>query len=394
MQYRIKTFNAVSEKGLSLFEKNRYVVGDNITEPHAILVRSAELHEVKWDPITLIVGRAGAGTNNIPVTKLTQLGIPVLNTPGANANAVKELVIAGLLLASRHICQAWNYTLQLKGSDEEIHKEVEKNKKQFKGFELQGKTIGIIGLGKVGVKVANATIALGMKVKGFDPTITIENAWELSPLVQHALSLDEAIEEVDFITVHVPLTEKTQNFINADQIKKMKQGAVLLNFAREEIVSIPALMQAVNEKKMACYICDFPSHEFKNHPSILTLPHLGASTEEAEENCAIMVVHQIKEFLEKGNIRNSVNFPEVFLPQEEGFRVAIVNANVPNMVAQISTVLAKFNANILNMINKSKQDIAYTLLDLNKEPSEEVLTQISKIPGVVRVRKVPSQTSS
>ncbi len=384
--YKIQTLNNISPLGLEKFPLDRYEIASEIQHPDAILVRSQSMHEVQIPETLKIVARAGAGVNNIPVKKYSDLGIPVLNTPGANANAVKELVITGMLLASRNICQAWDYTRQLAGDDKSIHEQVEKNKKHFVGFELAGKTIGIIGLGAIGVKVANAAIGLGMNVIGFDPAITVQRAWELSSTVRQAVSLDDLLAKADFISVHVPLMEQTRHMINSSRLQVMKQEAVLLNFSREGIIDEEALVKALADGHIHAYVCDFPSEKLLKQAKVIALPHLGASTLEAEENCAVMAAMQLREFLEDGNIRNSVNFPEVFMPRNEGYRLAIANANVPNMVGQISTVLGKASINIIDLLNKSRGDFAYTLIDIDQKLSDATMQEIKAIHGVLSAR--------
>jgi len=392
--YKVKTLNNISHVGLSRFHINHYDVTPDIKNPDAILVRSFNMNDMEIPKSVQAIGRAGVGTNNIPINKLTALGIPVLNTPGANANAVKELVITGMLLASRNICTAWDYARHIEGDDDALDHQVEKQKKQFSGFELPNKTLGVIGLGKIGVKVANAALQLGMNVIGYDPAITVRSAWELSSNVQQAEVMKDAVKNSDFITLHVPLNEKTRDFINADTLKMMKTNVVLLNFARAPIVNTDALVEALKINHVRNYVCDFPCNRFKNNPQVISLPHLGASTKEAEENCAIMVVEQIQDYLENGIIRNSVNFPTVTLPRGDGYRIAIANLNVPNMVAQISTILSQANINIIDMINKSRNEIAYTIMDINADISNETLNQIHSIEGVVRARRLQQLTTA
>ncbi|RMG36806.1 MAG: 3-phosphoglycerate dehydrogenase, partial [Gammaproteobacteria bacterium] len=332
------------------------------------------------------IGRAGAGVNNIPVDRMTEAGIPVFNAPGANANAVKELVIAGMLMAARNIGPAWNFARSLEGSDEEIGKAVEAGKKNFVGFELPGRTLGVIGLGAIGVKVANAARALGMNVVGYDPTITVKSAWQLDAGVQQAVSPDDLVSRSDFVTLHIPLTEETRNKINAERIALMPEGAVILNFARNGLVDDEAVVKALDEGHLYAYVCDFPSNLLKDHPRVVTLPHLGASTREAEENCAVMVVDEVRDWLENGNVHNSVNFPEIELPRTQGYRLAVVNANVPNMLGQVSTLLADAGLNILDMLNKSRGEIAVTLIDVDRAPEPTVAEAIASIEGVLSVR--------
>jgi D-3-phosphoglycerate dehydrogenase len=387
--FKIQTLNTIAAVGLNQFPKSAYELGAELTNPDAILLRSQDLHKMSVPPSVLAVGRAGAGVNNIPVDTFTKLGIPVLNTPGANANAVRELVIAGMLLASRNICQAWQYVSQLNSRDAALEKQIEQDKKQFAGFELMGKTLGLVGLGNIGVKVANAALSLGMNVIGFDPTITVSRAWELSASVQQAHNIDELLAQADFISFHVPLNDETRNMINTQRFNVMKQGVVLLNFARDGIIDNTALAKALDEKKVFAYINDFPSADLKNHPRVISLPHLGASTKEAEDNCAVMIVKQMRDFLEQGIITNSVNFPTVESPiLNSGTRIAIANANIPNMVAQISTQLADAKLNIVSLLNKSRAEIAYTLIDLDGAVDENLMQHIAGIKGVIQVRKI------
>jgi D-3-phosphoglycerate dehydrogenase len=387
--FKIQTLNTISTVGLNQFSRELYEVGADLKNPDAILVRSQAMHDMTIAKSVKAIGRAGAGVNTIPVTTMTQRGIPVFNTPGANANAVRELVIAGMLLASRHICEAWNYVNQLKSTGAELDKEIEANKKQFAGFELMGKTLGLIGLGSVGVKVANAAISLGMQVVGYDPTITVNRAWELSSAVREARSIDDLLTRADFISFHVPLNDDTRNMINTHRLHVMKKGVVLLNFARHEIIDNQALSLALKEGKVHAYVSDFPCSELRNQPRVISLPHLGASTKEAEENCAVMIVKQIRDFLETGAIIHSVNFPALDVPPwGTGARLAIVNANIPNMVAQISSTLASVKLNITSLLNKSRDDIAYTLIDVNSDISDVILKEIAMIAGVVQIRKL------
>lgn len=387
--FHIQTLNNIARCGLEEFSTDGYELSDNAKTPDAILLRSFDMHQSSIPDSLQVVGRAGAGTNNIPIAKMSERGIPVLNTPGANANAVKELVITGMLLACRNICPAWDYVRHLEGDDSALHEAVEKNKKRFAGFELPGKTLGVIGLGNIGVAVANVAHHLGMQVVGFDPAITVENAWQLHASVQQAEQLEDTLVNSDFVTIHVPLNDKTRNLINKKRLNVIKRGAVLLNFARDGIIDNAALANALSEEHLRNYVCDFPTAELKENPSVISLPHLGASTREAEENCAVMVARQIKSYLENGHIKNSVNFPNVKMSRVAGtFRIAVVNANVPNMVAQISTVLSNAGLNICDMINKSRESQAYTLIDVNEQPKKDVLDQLSAIDGVIRARFV------
>jgi D-3-phosphoglycerate dehydrogenase len=386
--YKIQTLNTIDPIGLKQFPKDLYEIANDLVNPDAILVRSSSLHDKELPSSVKVVVRAGAGVNNIPVDKFTRLGIPVLNTPGANANAVKELVIAGMLLACRNLCQAWDYTRQLDGDDAAINVQVERDKKQFAGFELPGKTLGIIGLGNVGVKVANAAVALGMRVIGYDPTITVKRAWELSANVEEISNLDNLITQADFISLHVPLLAETRNLINAARLRLAKPGLILLNFARDGIVDKTALLAALNDKHVSAYVCDFPCAQLKAHARVISLPHLGASTREAEQTCAIMAVKQARDYLENGSIINSVNFPSVEMPFNKGIRLAIANANVPSMVAQISTQLAAARLNIVDLLNKSHDAVAYTLIDVDGEVGDGLLKEIAAIEGVIQVRRL------
>jgi D-3-phosphoglycerate dehydrogenase / 2-oxoglutarate reductase len=389
MPYRILTLNNISPKGLARLPRERYQVGADVTEPDAILVRSADMHAVALAPSVRAVARAGAGVNNIPVSELGQRGIPVFNTPGANANAVKELVLAGLFLAARNLLPAWLFARSLSGDDEAIDAAVEKGKKAFVGFELPGRTLGVVGLGAIGVEVANSAHALGMKVLGYDPQITVQRAWQLSANVEQALSLEDLFARADAVSVHVPLNEYTRGLVNAARLALMKSDATILNFARGAIVDTAAVLAALDAARLHAYVCDFPQHALKDHPKVVTLPHLGASTGEAEENCAIMAAEQIRDFLENGNIRNSVNYPEAVLPRMPNTtRIAIANSNVPNMVGQISTSLAGQKINIADLLNKSRGEVAYTLIDVDGEVSASLLAAIRRIDGVLSARIV------
>ncbi len=384
--FKIQTLNSISVAGLDRLPRDRYEVASEIAHPDAILVRSAKMHDMEIPDTLKAIGRAGAGTNNIPVPAMTARGVAVFNAPGANANAVKELVIAGMLITARNLGAAWQFARGLAGSDGEIGKAVESGKKQFVGFELPGRTLGVIGLGAIGVKVANAARALGMRVIGYDPTITVKRAWQLESDVEAALSIDDLLSRSDFVTFHVPLTDDTRHMINAERIKTMKRGAVLLNFSRDGILDDDAVVTALDQGHLYAYCCDFPSNLLKDHPRVVTLPHLGASTKEAEDNCAVMVADQVRDYLEDGTVLNSVNFPEIELPRNGGFRMAIVNSNVPNMVGQISTDLAEAKLNILDMLNRSRGDVAVTLIDVDRPCPEDTVAKIRAIPGVLSVR--------
>ncbi|MCU7852185.1 MAG: phosphoglycerate dehydrogenase [Candidatus Thiodiazotropha sp. (ex Monitilora ramsayi)] len=391
--YKILTLNNISVAGLDRLPRDSYEVASEIAHPDAILLRSYKMHDMTVPETVKAIGRAGAGVNNIPVADMTAKGIPVFNAPGANANAVKELVMAGALIAARNLGQAWRFATGLSAEDAEITKQVEAGKKNFVGFELPGRTMGVIGLGAIGVKVANACRALGMKVTGYDPTITVQSAWKLASEVEQALSVDDLLSKSDFVTFHVPLTDATANTINAERIKLMKPGAVLLNFARNGIIDDAAVVEALDSGHLYAYVCDFPCNLLKDHPRVITLPHLGASTKEAEDNCAIMVAEEVSDYLENGNITNAVNFPMINLPRNGGYRIAVVNSNVPNMVGQISSDLGEEGLNILDMLNKSRDDVAVTLLDVDKEPSQQLLDTLSSIEGVLSVRSLGSAKS-
>ena len=385
--YKIQTLNNISVKGLDRLPRDRYGVASEIGHPDAILVRSFKMHDMEIPDSVVAIGRAGAGVNNIPVDRMSQRGVVVFNAPGANANAVKELVLAGMFLAARNICAGWEYVRRLEGDDAEVSRQVEAGKKKFAGFELPGRTLGVIGLGAIGVKVANAAQALGMKVIGFDPGITVGRAWELESDVLQAHSVDEVMSRADFVTVHVPLNDHTANLINADRVRMMPEGGVVLNFSRAGIVDDAAVLAGLDENHLTAYVNDFPTNATRHHPRCITLPHLGASTREAEENCAILVADQVKDYLENGNVRNSVNFPEVVMPRsEKGERLAVVNANVPNMLGQISTALAGAGLNIDDMYNKSRGDLAYTLVDVEGAIPDHLADSVLAIDGVLAVR--------
>jgi D-3-phosphoglycerate dehydrogenase len=392
MSYRILTLNHISVRGLERLPRERYEVASAIGQPHAVLVRSADMHHMSVPDSLLAVARAGAGTNNIPVAALSKRGIPVFNAPGANANAVKELVLAGLFLAARNICQAWAYTRELDGDAAALEHAVEEGKRRFVGFELPGRTLGVIGLGAVGVQVANSAEALGMKVLGYDPQITVQRAWQLSSSVQQALSLDDLFARADAVSVHVPLLDATRGMVNAARLRLMPAGAVLLNFARAMIVNEADVLAALDSAQLRAYVCDFPTQALKNHARAITLPHLGASTLEAEELCAVMAADVLRDFLEHGNIRNCVNFPEAVLPPLAGSqRIAIANSNVPNMVGQISTCLADAGLNIAELVNRSRGEYAYTLIDAEGAADDALIERLRAIDGVLSARLVRAQ---
>jgi D-3-phosphoglycerate dehydrogenase len=385
----VLTLNNIAKIGLSRLPAHTYQTGNDIKDPDVILLRSANMHSGEIPKSLKTVGRAGAGVNNIPIAKMTARGIPVFNTPGANANAVKELVIAGLILACRQICEAWDFARNLEGSDEELSKAVEAQKKTFAGYELPGRTLGVVGLGAIGRLVANAGVSLGMNVVGFDPGLTVEGAWQLSSAVKKARSLEEVFRSADFLTVHVPLADATRKLVNAERLALMKKGSVVLNFAREGIVDEQAVVDAIDAGRVQAYISDFPTNLTKNHRRCVALPHLGASTEEAEENCAVMVVDQVRDFLENGNIRNAVNFPEVVVARSTEHRLVCANANVPNMLGQISDVFGQAGLNIHDMVNASRGEVAYTVVDLDAPVPDGIVAKIAAIKGVVMARLVP-----
>ncbi len=386
--YKILTLNNIAVEGLRRLPRERYEVGSEQSQPDAIIVRSHDMHEMDIPESVAAIGRAGAGTNNIPVDAMSARGIPVFNAPGANANAVKELVLASLLIGARNICDARDYVNGLDKTGDELNKAVEAGKKQFVGFELPGRTLGVIGLGAVGLEVANAALDLGMRVVGFDPNMTVQNAWQLSSGVEYAETLDQLFQNADAVTCHVPLLELTKGLVNRDRLALMNEGAMVLNFARGGVVDTGAVIDALDTGKLHAYICDFPTPELIAHPKIVALPHLGASTGEAEENCAILVAENVKDYLENGNIRFSVNFPQCRLPRMNGHRLTIANANVPNMVGQISTCLAYEVLNIEDLLNKSIGDLAYTIVDVNAAVPDETRRKIRAIDGVLTLRNL------
>ena len=384
--FRILTLNNISPVGLAHLPADQYLVSGQDDAPDGILLRSYKMHDMEIPASLRAVGRAGAGVNNIPVEKLSRLGVPVFNAPGANANAVKELVLAGMLMACRGLCSAWDYTRRLDGDDAELAKAVETGKKQFAGFELPGRTLGVIGLGAIGRSVANICLQLGMKVVGFDPKLTVEGAWQLSSDVERAGSVEEVLSKSDFITFHVPLTSDTRAMINRSNIQDLKRGATILNFARDGIVEDETVCAAIAAGTIHAYVTDFPNNITNQCRGVITLPHLGASTREAEDNCAVMVAEQLRGFLENGNIKNSVNFPEVIMPRGSPHRLVVANANVPNMLGQISTAMADADLNIHDMINQSRGELAYTVVDTDSPIPESVAERISAIDGVMMAR--------
>lgn len=387
--YKILTLNNISERGLERLPRESYEVASEFSSPDAVLLRSFKMHDMEIPPSVAAIGRAGAGVNNIPVEKMTQRGVPVFNAPGANANAVKELVLTGLLMASRNVFPAMQFAAGLSGSDSEISTAVEAGKKNFVGSELPSKTLGVIGLGAIGVQVANAALSLGMKVVGYDPQISVQSAWRLSSGVEKAVSVDHLFSQCNAISVHVPLLDATRGIVNADRIRSMPRGGVLVNLARGGICDDEAVLSALDAGHLHAYVIDFPTGALVDHPGVLSFPHLGASTNEAEENCAVMVADSVRDYLEDGVVRHSVNFPEASLPRNGGSRITIANANVPNMVGQISTILANAGLNIADLLNKSRGDIAYTIIDLDNGISAETIDLIRGIEGVLSLRHLP-----
>jgi D-3-phosphoglycerate dehydrogenase len=386
---KVLVLNQIAASGLKRLPADRYSVGKDIADPDAVLLRSADMHSMQIPASVKAIARAGAGTNNIPLPAMNARGVPVFNAPGANANAVKELVLAGMLMAARQLPAALQFVASLDPKSADIDRHVEEGKKAFAGFELAGQTLGVIGLGKIGCLVADAAIKLGMQVLGHDPDITVDAAWSLPAQVRKAASVADVMKGADFVTLHVPLVPATRKLVNADNIARMRPGAVLLNFSRDGVVDEAAVLDALAGARIAAYVCDFPSAAALGNDRVIALPHLGASTREAEENCALMVVDQLRDYLEHGNIVNAVNFPPVSMPRESADRVAIANANVPNMLGQISTAMAEAGLNIHNMVNKSRGEMAYTLVDVDSAVSEAVLDRLRAIGGVLSVRYLP-----
>ena len=391
--WRILTLNQISSHGLHRFPNDRYTIGKGVDEPDAILVRSHDLTRGDIPRSVKAVGRAGAGTNNIPVAEMSRRGVPVFNAPGANANAVKELVLTALLLGARNVVPALAYVTGLDRGAADLETRVEEGKKQYAGVELPHRTLGVIGLGAVGGLVADTAIKLGMKVIGYDPEITVDAAWRLPSTVRKANSIEEVLKHADFVTLHVPLVAATRHLMDEKRLAAMKPGAILLNFARDAIVDDAAVVAALRARRLKYYLCDFPSPALLAEPSVVALPHLGASTAEAEENCAVMVVDQLREFLEHGTLQNAVNFPNVDMPRESPYRVAIANANVPNMLGQISSTMARFGLNIHNMLNKSRGETAYTLVDVDSPVGDDVIDAVAAIHGVLSVRAIPVEAA-
>ena len=387
--YKIKTFNQIAVRGLERFPRDGYEVGSEISDPHAMLLRSHKLDVSELTPSLRAIARAGAGFNNVPVDACTEQGIVVFNTPGANANSVKELVLAALLIASRDIVGGIQYVQSLSGIEDEaeLNRLVEAEKKRFKGQELYGKSLGVVGLGAIGSLVARAALDLGMDVLGYDPAISVDAAWRLPSEVQRMENLPSLFSRADFVTLHVPLLEETRGLINEESLRSFRPGSVLLNFARQPIVDTQALMHALEDGQVGLYVADFPVPGLTSHPRVRLTPHLGASTEEAEENCAVMAADQLVSFLQTGNIHNSVNFPAVTLEPAGGYRLAVTNRNVPGMLGQMTSVLAEQQINVVDMINKSRGDVAYNLIDVVDEPAQSLIDSICAIDSVMNVRE-------
>lgn len=386
--HKIRTYNKISSKGLSRFEAGKYTVTDNVSDPDAFILRSQKLHDEEIPPSVKAVARAGAGVNNIPIDKFTERGVVVFNTPGANANAVKELVASALLISSRDIFGGMNYVQGLTEIKDpsEMSKLLEKQKSQFAGSEISGKTLGVVGLGAIGSMVANMALELGMNVIGFDPAMSVEAAWRLSHKVKKMDSLQSLLSQADFITMHVPALDVTKHLINSEALTLMKRSAVLLNFAREEVVDSSAVKQALENNKLRKYVTDFPSPDILGREDVLLMPHIGASTSEAEENCAVMAADQLMEYLEQGNISNSVNFPKTKMPRHGGYRITFCNNNVPKVLGNVLTLLADCSLNVIDMVNKSRNEIAYNIIDVESEPTQELLEKISSVEGILSVR--------
>ena len=383
---KIQTLNKISPKGLELFPREAYEIASEIIHPDAVIVRSADMHEMQLDASVKAIARAGAGVNNIPIDKCSQKGIVVMNTPGANANSVKELVVAGLLICSRKLVEGIIWAKGLAGKGDEVPKLIEKGKSNFEGPEIMGKRLGVIGLGAIGVKVANDAVSLGMEVTGYDPIISVEAAWELSHTVKRSLSLDSLLAKSDYITLHVPLNDKTKGMLNKDKFALMKKGVRILNFARGGLVKNDDLKEAIKDGTVVAYVTDFPDQDLVAVDGVVPIPHLGASTPEAEDNCAIMAVNQTRNFLEYGIIKNAVNFPDCEMDPSGKARILVGNRNVPNMVGQITTLLAAEKINIADMLNKSKGDLAYNIIDIDNEINESALKKLKAIEGIIMVR--------
>lgn len=385
--YKIKTYNKISKTGLAAFD-DKYTIGDEVENADGAIVRSAALHDVEFPESLKAIARAGAGTNNIPIDCCSEQGIVVFNTPGANANAVKELVIAAMLISSRRVISGIEWVKTLKGNGKEVGKMVEKGKSAFAGPEIKGKTIGVVGLGAIGVMVANAANALGMTVYGYDPYLSVKSAWNLTHNAVHIYDINEIFEKCDYITVHVPLTDDTKGLINKDTIAKMKDGVRILNFARGELVNTDDIKAALESGKVAAYVTDFPSDDIIGVDGVIAVPHLGASTPESEDNCASMAARELIDYIENGNIVNSVNLPEITMPRSGKHRVCIIHRNIPNMLTAITGIFAGDNVNIENLLNKSRGNYAYSMLDIDEADTSAVADKIGAIDGVIRVRVI------
>ncbi len=387
--YKIQTLNKISTKGLSYLQRDRYEVASEIVSADAIIVRSFKMHDMEFDNNLKAIARAGAGVNNIPIDRCSENGIVVFNTPGANANAVKELVLASLFLSSRDIVKGISWVNSISDKGEDIPSLVEKNKSNFAGCEIRGKKLGVVGLGAIGALVANSALELGMEVIGYDPYLSVEAAWELSSKAQKATGLETLLSKVDYLTIHIPLLESTKNLFNSEKFSMMKKGIKIINFSRGGLVNDDDLLYAIDSKIVSSYVTDFPNQKLLNRDKVIPIPHLGASTVESEENCAIMAVEQIKDFLENGNIKNSVNFPECTLPRTVGEnRVLIANINVPNIIGKISSILADEEINICDLLNKSKNNLAYNIIDVDRDISENIVVKLNNIDGVISVRVI------
>ncbi len=387
--YKIQTLNKISPKGLDLFPRERYEVASEIIDPDVIVVRSFKMHDMELSSNLKAIARAGAGTNNIPIEKCSEKGIVVFNTPGANANAVKEIVLASMLLASRDIIGGATWTQSIKDEGENVPSLVEKNKSNFAGCEIKGKKLGVVGLGAIGALVANSALDLGMEVIGYDPYLSVDAAWELSSKITKATGLETLLSQVDYLTIHVPLLDSTKNFINAEKFAMMREGVKIINFARGGLVDNDALKEALKSGKVSTYVTDFPSADILGVEGIIAIPHLGASTKESEENCAVMAVEQVKDYLENGNIKNSVNLPHASMPRNAGTtRITTITQNIPSMITQISSIMAEESLNINDMLNKSRGDLAYNIIDVLGDVTDQTLSKLSQIEGVIAVRVV------
>ena len=388
--HKIRTYNAISSKGLDRFSTEKYEVGSDLSDPHGFILRSQKLHDEQVPESLLAVARAGAGVNNVPVADYTDQGIVVFNSPGANANAVKELIVAGLLLGSRDIYGGMNYVQQLDHIDDaaEMGKLLEKEKKRFAGSEIMGKTLGVVGLGAIGSIIANLALDLGMDVIGYDPAISVEAAWQLSSRVERMESLEALLAKSDFVTLHVPAIPATKHLINSETLAVMKPTAKILNFAREEIVSTEDMVKALDNGVIAGYIGDFPAPEFLGRNDVLVMPHIGASTAEAEENCAVMAANQLMDYIENGNIHNSVNFPPTKMARNGSCRLTFANKNVPKVLGNVLSILADFDLNVVDMVNKSRNEVAYNIIDIEAELSSQIVEKIQAVEGVIRVRVI------